>query len=74
MSVRFGGIVNYQEVQELFKPRYCKESELDRIVYNPGQFSKPGDLHLIVSFERLEVRIFIHCHSLTVTEPDAEQI
>ena len=73
ITVRFGGIVNFEQVQETFKPRYCKESELNRIEYDQGQFSKLGDLHLLLSFERLNIVVAIHCHSLTVMEPGAEQ-
>ncbi len=72
ITVRFGGIVNYKEVQETFKPRYCKWSELNRIEYDEEQFSKPGDLHLLLSFERIDVVIVIHCSSLTITEPQPD--
>ena len=65
--VRFGGIVNFDEVQETFEPRYCKESELNRIEYDQKQFSKPGDLHLLLSFERIDVVVAIYCQSITVT-------
>ena len=68
--VRFGGIVNYEEVLESFKPRYCQESELNAIEYDQGHFSKQGDLHLLFSFERIDTVVVIHCFSLTVTEPE----
>ena len=71
--VRFGGIVNYEEVQETFKPRYCKESELNAVEYDQERYSKPGDLHLLLSFERIDVVIAIHCSSLMVTEPETEK-
>ena len=67
-TVRFGGIVNFDEVQALFKPKYCGESELNGIEYDQKQFSKSGDLHLLLSFERISVIIAIHCASLTVTD------
>ena len=72
VAVRFGGIVNYKEVQEAFKPRYCQESELNAIEYESEQYSKPGDLHLLLSFERIDVVIPIHCSSLTVKGPETE--
>lgn len=72
IAVRFGGIVNYAEVQETFKPRYCKESELNAIEYDQEHYSKPGDLHLLLSFERISVIVVIHCSSVTITEPEPE--
>ncbi len=72
-AVRFGGIVNYAEVQETFKPRYCEESELNSIEYDKEQFSKPGDLHLLLSFERIDIVVNIHCSNLTVVEAETEK-
>ncbi|MGI4787831.1 MAG: hypothetical protein ACRYFS_03170 [Janthinobacterium lividum] len=68
ISVRFGGIVNFDEVQSLFRPRYCKESELNQIEYDEKHISKSGGLHLLLSFERIDVVVPIHCQSLTETE------
>lgn len=72
LAVRFGGIINFSEVQETFKPRYCKESELNAIEYDQEQFSKLGDLHLLLSFERIDVVVVIHCSSVTVMEPEPD--
>ncbi len=57
VTVRFGGIVNFAEVGWLR--------------YDTKQTSQPDDLYLRLEFERVEAHIVIHCHSLTVTEPDA---
>ena len=71
-AVRFGGIVNYDEVQAAFKPRYFKETELNGIEYDEKQLSKPGSLHLLLSFERIDVIVAIHCSRLIIMEAEPE--
>ena len=71
-TMRFGGIVNYDQVREAFKPRYCQERELNSVEYDQGQSSKPSDLYLLLSFERISIIVAIHCHSLTVTKPNVD--
>ena len=70
VTVRFGGIVNFEEVKALFAANHHKRSELGWLRYDTSQTSKPGDLYLHIEFERVEARIVIQCHSLTVTEPE----
>ena len=73
VTVHFGGIVNFAEVEALFALNYQEQSELGWLRYDTKQNSKPDDLYLRLEFERVEAHIVIHCHSLTMMEPDAEQ-
>ena len=70
VTVRFGGIVNFAEVEALFALNYQEQSELGWLRYDAMQASKPSDLYLRLEFERVEAHIVIHCRSLTVTETD----
>ncbi len=45
---------------------------LDGIEYDEKQLSKPGSLHLLLSFERIDVVINIRRSSLTVSETELE--
>ncbi len=72
VAVRFGSIVNFGEVEALFARNYQEQSELGWLRYDAEQPSKPGDLYLRLEFERLEAHNVIHCHSLTVTEPEPD--
>jgi len=70
--VRFGGIINFEEVKALFEANHHKRSELGWLDYDKLHASKPGDLYLHLEFERVEARVVIHCHSLTITEPEPD--
>lgn len=65
-------IVNYAEVEALFKLNHQGHSELGRLRYDTKKPSKPGELYLHIEFERVEVGVVIHCSSLTITEPEPE--
>ncbi len=72
VTVRFGGIVNFAEVETLFKLNHQEHSELGWLRYDTKQPSKLGELYLHIEFERVEARIVIHCSSLTFTEPEPD--
>ena len=73
VTVRFGGIVNIEEVKALFEASHHEHSELSHLDYDKQYASKPGDLYLRIEFERVEAQIVIHCHSLTIMEPNTEK-
>lgn len=70
MIVRFGGIVNFEEVKAFFSAGHHERSELGWLGHNKQQISKPGDLYLHLEMERVDARTVIHCHSLTFAEPE----
>ncbi len=72
VMVRFGGIVNFEEVKALFDANPHKRSELGWLDYDKHHASKPGDLYLHLEFERVTARVVVHCSSLTITEPEPD--
>ena len=66
------GIVNFDEVKILFAANHHERSELACLDYADEYVSKLGNLYLHLEFERVEAGVVIHCHSLTVTEPEGE--
>ena len=68
-TVRLGGIVNFDEVSELFAANHHKRSELAWLRYAMAYISKPGEQYLDLIFERVEARIVIHCQRVTVNDP-----
>ena len=67
VTVRIGGIVNFEEVEALFAAGHHKRSELGWLNYDEENASKPHDLYLRLAFERVDSQVVIHCHSLTIT-------
>ena len=70
ITVRFGGIVNFDEVKAFFDIPHYRRSELCGIIYDKQQSSKPGNLFLELLYERVEARVIIQCSSFIITETE----
>lgn len=69
ITVRFGGIENFEDVSSFFARAYHTTSELADMRYSTTHASKPGRLFFDIVFERIDAEITIRCTSLTVEGP-----
>jgi hypothetical protein len=67
VSVRFGGIVNYEEVCRFFSGAPHEKSELAWLRYADEPRSKPGQLFFELVFERSAARLTAQCSGMQVT-------
>ena len=65
--LRFGGIVNIDEVRAFFTVPHYERSEIGSIHYSPQPPSKPGHLYIEFLYERIDDCTTIECGSLSVT-------
>ncbi len=73
VPVRFGGIVNFEQVSAFFAISSHNHTDLAWIRYDRSQHSKPESLFIELVYERLDAQVVIHCRSVSVTtaEPPA---
>jgi hypothetical protein len=63
--VHFGGVENMRELQEFFRRKPHKQSELYTINYAKGEASKAGRLFLKILFERINDPIVVRCQNVS---------
>lgn len=63
-SLRFGGIVNFEEVKEFFTQH--QTLELVYLRYSTTYHSKPGNLFVELHSERTDDKLVIQCSSIQV--------
>ncbi|MGC4002574.1 MAG: hypothetical protein QM811_05285 [Pirellulales bacterium] len=68
VHVRFGGIKNFEEVKAFLKVGHHETSELAYLRYSTNQPSKPGQLSIDISFERVDAVICIECADVRVED------
>ena len=66
MTVRFGGIVNFEEVSAFFALSRHNHTDLAWLRYDKSQQSKPNDLFFELMYERIEARIVVHCRNISI--------
>ena len=69
ITVRFGGIKNFEEISAFFAVAPHASSELAWLRYAEGRHSKPGHLSFDLMFERIDARLVVQCSSLQVGTP-----
>lgn len=70
VDVRFGGIVNLDEINAFFTSWVSSQNYrngLHYLAYDPLQLSKPDSLFLKFQFDRSGTELTIHCKNVTVT-------
>ncbi len=70
VPVRFGGIINFEEVSAFFEIPRHSHTDLARLQYDLNQQSKPGSLFFELIYERVDANIVIHCRNFSVTPID----
>lgn len=70
LTVRFGGIRNYDEVAAFFADHAHRQAEIARLDYDPARPSRPADLHFVIEYERIASRIAIQCLTFSVKDDD----
>jgi hypothetical protein len=71
VSIRFGGIVNFGEVQEFFADfdnSANAHEGLHWLRYDEAKNSKPGDLFIKMQFDRTEDEVLVHCKNITISD------
>ncbi len=60
--IRFGGIINFEEVSAFFKEH--ETMELSKLAFSSSHASKPGGIYIQIHAERTEDKILIHCSNI----------
>ena len=71
VSIRFGGIVNFDEVQAFFADFHSSANAyegLHWLRYDETRKSKPGDLFIKMQFDRTGEEVLIHCKNITISD------
>lgn len=71
ITVRFGGIHNYPEIDGFFsgwEKQIDKWNSLHYLAYAKEKSSKPGNLYFTMEFDRSGDRVMVHCQSITIRE------
>ncbi len=63
--LRFGGIVNFDEVKAFFSKH--QSLELAYLRYSTAHYSKPSNLFVELHSERTDDELIIHCSSIQVS-------
>jgi hypothetical protein len=69
-SIRFGGVMNLDNIKQFFDTRPYEISEVYLIDYAKDHISKMGRIFVDVSFERIEARQTIECRNITISYID----
>ncbi len=71
VSIRFGGIVNFDEVQAFFTAFQSSanaQEGLHWLRYDVTRKSKPNDLFIKMQFDRTGEEVLIHCKNITISD------
>ena len=69
IRVRFGGVENLEQLRATFSSPVEGIIELASFGYSKTTKSKPGKLVCEISFERIDLKLEVRCHSLQITGP-----
>ena len=71
ISIRFGGIVNFGEVQAFFadfQNSANAHESLHWLRYDETKTSEPSNLFIRMQFDRTDNEVLIHCKNLTISD------